>query len=484
MKKPIILKDLLHHISLETSTEIATMPIKGVSYLPSEITENVIGVGIRDWHGDYHDSVLQSKAKVVIVDRAANAKGKLIFQVENTNTALSKLCAAFEGRPADKFPVIGITGTNGKTTIMTLAASALAAKGWRVGTMGTLGATIGGKSYPLSRTTPNPPELHRLFAKMAEKKCRAVVMEVGSFALRANRVDDVGFHIGVFTNLTPEHLDIHKTMDVYAAAKARLFEQCLRPAGKYPRALLCADDPNWQKMNPPTDRWLYGFDKKADLRLSNPSFGLQHSKAHLDTPLGSINIRCEMPGSYNLQNMTAAIGILLSLDFTLEEACSLLQKAELPVGRTEFIPNNLGLNLVIDYAHNPHGMETVLKTLRPNTKGDLWVLFGCGGFRGETKRAGMGEKADAFADKVVLTTDNPRNERTQDINEVILTGMKRPPTHIELDRATAIAWVIRAARPGDTILFAGKGHERTQIIGNQEFYFNERQVIQNILNAF
>jgi len=480
MGQHFFLKDLLQHIGIAVSTELVRMPIRGISFLPSEINENVIGIGIRDWHGDYHEKVLESKAKILILDRPAIVEGKIIFQVKNANIALSRLCAEFENRPADKLPIIGITGTNGKTTITTLVSSALATKGWKVGSMGTLGATIANEPYPLSRTTPNPPELHRIFSEMVKKNCTAAVMEVGSFALRANRVDDVGFHLGVFTNLTRDHLDVHKTMEVYAEAKARLFE-CLRPKGKFPRALLCADDPNWQKMNPPKDRWTYGFDKQADLRLCNPRYTIQHSTALLETPLGSINIQSQLPGHYNLQNTTAAIGILLSLDFSLDEACTLIENADLPPGRAEFIPNDRGLNLVIDYAHTPDGLEKILNALRPATKGNLWVLFGCGGFRDVGKRAEMGRKADSFADKVVLTTDNSRNEQPQNIIKAIQKGMRKPPAHIELNRTAAIAWVIQTAKQGDTIVFAGMGHERSQIIGNQEIYFNEQQIIHETL---
>lgn len=479
MKKLI---DILQHIGIATPNEIAQMPIKTISFLSSELTENSIGVGIKDWHGDYHEEVLQSAAKVVVLDRPVTATDKIIFQVENANIALSRLSAAFENRPADKFPIIGITGTNGKTTITTLVSSALAANGWTVGTMGTLGATIAGETHPLSRTTPNPPELHRLFSKMVEKNCDAAVMEVGSFALRANRVDDVGFHIGVFTNLTRDHLDVHKTMEVYAAAKARLFE-CLRPEGGFPRAILCADDPNWQKMQPPNDHWTYGFDKKADLRLTNPTFSIQHSTALLGTPFGKMEIKSQLPGHYSLQNTAAAIGILLSLDFDLETACMLLEKAALPPGRSEFIPNDIGLNLVVDYAHTPDGLEKILNAMRPNTTGNLWVLFGCGGFRDVGKRAEMGKTADIFADKVVLTTDNSRNEEPQDIIKAIQKGMNRLPEHIELNRAIAIDWVIRKAKKNDTIVFAGMGHERTQVIGNQTIYFNEKHIIEQTLKT-
>lgn len=481
MNKQPILRDLLQHIGINPPSEFAEMPVRGVSFLPSEINEQTIGVGIKDWHGDYHKSVLQSEAKVVIVDRPVKVENKIVFQVEDANIALSKLCAEFEGRPTDKFPVIGITGTNGKTTITTLVESALTNKCWKVGRMGTLGASIAGEDYPLTRTTPNPPELYRLFARMAEKNCQAAVMEVGSFGLRAHRTDHVGFHIGVFTNLTRDHLDVHKTMEVYAAAKARLFE-CLRPKGGFPRALLCADDPNWQKMNPPTDLWTYGFDKNADLRITNPTFNLQNSTAHLNTPFGTREINCQLPGHYNLQNMAAAIGILLTLDFPLEEACGLVENADVPSGRAEFIPNERGLNLVVDYAHTPDSLEKMLGALRPHTKGNLWVLFGCGGFRDVGKRSQMGKSADSFADKVVLTTDNARNETPKDITDEIERGMERPPVHIEFDRAKAIKWVINQAKEGDTILFAGMGHERTQIIGNQKINFNEKQIIQSALN--
>lgn len=481
MEKSVFPATLLPAAGIEVPNGLPDFPIDHISFSPDELTEHSIGVGIRDWHGDYHEAVLQSKARIIITDRPAEVLGKTIFQVENANIALSRLCAEFSGRPTEKFPVIGITGTNGKTTITTFVASALAAHQWKVGTMGTLGATIAGNPIPLSRTTPNPPELYRLFSQMAAENCNAAVMEVGSFALRAHRVDDVGFHAGVFTNLTRDHLDVHGTMEVYAAAKARLFE-CLRPEGGFPRALLCADDPNWRNMHPPKDHWTYGFAKEADLRLIEPVYSLQSSAAILETPLGKSEIHCPLPGPYNLQNMAAATGILLTMGIPLDEASELLKHVAVPPGRAEFIPNKVGLNLVIDYAHTPDGLEKILTSLRPGTDGELWVMFGCGGFRDMGKRAEMGQKASSFADHVVLTTDNSRDEAPESIVSAIRAGMGRPPAHIQLNRARAIDWVIRAASAGDTIVFAGMGHERSQIIGSKEICFNETTIIQETLN--
>lgn len=474
---------LLAHVDVVAPPHLAKRPVRAVTHHASELAPDVVGVGIHEWYGDFHDIALEDDAAAFIVDRPADNPRVPVFEVPNANVALSTLAAVLEDRPADRIPVIGVTGTDGKTTTTTLVESAMTRRGLRVGRMGTLGARVAGQPHPLGRTVPSPPELHALLSTMVRERCDLAIMEAGSFGLRSHRVDAIGFHMGVFTNLTRDHLDVHGTMEVYAAAKARLFGELLRPAGGWPRALLCADSPWWRAMNPPADRWTYGFAADADLRISGARHTIEGCVATLETPVGTATLRCRLPGPYNAQNATAAVGIMLSLDVPLGEACEAVAHASGPSGRMEVVPNDRGLALVVDYAHTPNGLQTVLGALRPLTERRLWVVFGCGGDRDPGKRPQMGKIASALADEVVLTMDNPRRESPRAINEAIVSGMERAPTHVELDRAAAIAWAIDHASPGDTVLVAGKGHETTQQIGQQRHPFDDRVAIARALGA-
>ncbi|MCA9716439.1 MAG: UDP-N-acetylmuramoyl-L-alanyl-D-glutamate--2,6-diaminopimelate ligase, partial [Myxococcales bacterium] len=442
--------------------------------------------GAHEWYADHEPALLAAKtpAAALLVDRpGVAASGAPVLRVADANLALSTLAAELAGRPAERLPIIGVTGTDGKTTTTTLIDAALTRLGRRVARTGTLGAFLAGAPHPLSRTVPEPPELHALFSSMLRASCDVAVMEIGSFALRSRRVDAVPFHMGVFTNLTRDHLDVHGTMEVYAAAKARLFDELLRPRGGWPRALLCADAPAWTSMRAPADRWTYGFAPDADLRVVDPRYTLEGCAAELHTPVGRAALRCRLPGRYNAQNAAAAIGVLLSLDVPLDAACDAVAHARGPAGRTQTIANDRGLALVVDYAHTPNGLRTVLGAMRPLTSGRLWVLFGCGGDRDQGKRGPMGEVASELADEVVLTSDNPRSESAATIVEAIRAGMRRAPTHVELDRSAAIAWTLRHATPGDTVVFAGKGHETYQQIGRRRIPFSDHDEIAHALRS-
>ncbi|MCA9654739.1 MAG: UDP-N-acetylmuramoyl-L-alanyl-D-glutamate--2,6-diaminopimelate ligase [Myxococcales bacterium] len=454
-----------------------------MTHLVDELALDVVGVGVHEWYGDFHEIAREEVAAAFVVDRPVTNPRVPVFEVPNANVALSTLAAVLEDRPADRVPVIGVTGTDGKTTTTTLVESAMTMLGRRVGRLGTLGASVAGEPHPLGRTVPSPPELHALLSTMVQQGCDLAIMEAGSFGLRSHRVDAIGFHLGVFTNLTRDHLDVHGTMEAYAAAKARLFGELLRPPGGWPRALLCADDPWWPAMHPPADRWTYGFAPAADLRLSDARHAIEGSTATLETPVGTARLRCRLPGPYNLLNATAAVGIMLSLEVPLEEACDAVARATGPSGRMEVVPNDRELSVVVDYAHTPNGLRTVLRALRPLTRRRLWVVFGCGGDRDPGKRPEMGGIASALADEVVLTSDNPRGESALAINQAIVAGMIRSPTHVELDRAAAIAWALEHASPGDTVLVAGKGHETTQQIGPRTHPFDDRDAIAHALGT-
>ncbi|MCA9490741.1 MAG: UDP-N-acetylmuramoyl-L-alanyl-D-glutamate--2,6-diaminopimelate ligase, partial [Myxococcales bacterium] len=285
-----------------------------------------------------------------------------------------------------------------------------------------------------------------------------------------------------FTNLTQDHLDFHGTMEAYADAKAMLFER-LRPAGGQVRALLCADDPAWGRMGAPDDRWTYGFAGDADLRITACTLDAKGMVLDLVTPAGPAVLRSRMVGRHNAQNIVAALGIGLALGHPLDALVEALADVPGAPGRLEVVPNDRDLLVVVDYAHSDDALRTVIPVVRELVPGDTWVVFGCGGDRDRGKRPKMAAVAEALADHVVLTSDNPRSEDPLAILAEMRAGLTRPPALEEPDRRAAIRWALAHARPGDAVLLAGKGHETTQEIAGVKTPFDDRVVAREALEA-
>lgn len=433
-------------------------------------------VAIAGGRTDGHDHVGSSGAAVAFVERLVDAAVPQIV-VPDTKRVLASIAAELEGHPARVVPVVGVTGTNGKTSITTLAAQTLDRLGWTTGRIGTTGNSIAGVDIPTTFTTPEAPDLQRLLARMRAASVQAALIEVSSHGLAQHRVDGIPFHLGVFTNLTQDHLDFHGTMERYAAAKAMLFQQ-LRPAGGMPRALLCSDDPRWTWMHAPEDRWTYGAD--GDLRIRQLQISTRGMRFAVDTPLGSVTIDSAMVGGHNAQNLTATLGIGLCLGVELELFAEALGHATGAPGRLERVPGD-GPLVLVDYAHSPEALATVLPTIAELADGDCWVVFGAGGDRDQTKRPLMGAAAERFADRVVLTSDNPRSEDPEIILDHIQAGMTAPPAARFTDREQAIRYAILNAGPTDVVVVAGKGHETTQDIKGVKTPFDDRVVARRAL---
>ena len=424
---------------------------------------------------DFIEAAVARGASAVLLESSASGihlDAPAIF-VSDTHRALSAVAALFYGDPSLALDVVGITGTNGKTTATRMLASILDAAGLPCGVIGTVGAELGAARWMLANTTPLPHELHALLAAMREGGAKAVAMEVSSHALALRRVEDVRFRCAGLTNVTHDHLDFHGTLEHYAAAKRRLFDLA-------PRCAINLDD-EWGA------RWFpelsgagrcvsYAIEAAAEVRPLDILLSPNGSQFTLDGE----HFELHLPGRFNVENALLAIALARLLEVDSATAAQGLRALQSVPGRMQRVPSE-ELTVIVDYAHTPNALENVLLALRENCSGELRVVFGCGGDRDRTKRRAMGEVAGRLADLVYLTNDNPRGEEPQSIVEEILEGMARPPAAIELDRRRAIESVILQARAGDTVLIAGKGHENYQIVGERVLPFDDVAVAQGAL---
>ena len=475
----MLLKDLLQSIPVLECTAPEELEISSVCYDSRKAGPGSLFVAIPGFASDGHKfipSALDQGAAAVLCERPPEGKAPYIL-VANARAALAQLGANWFGHPTKELPVIGITGTNGKTTVTYLLKSILEqVTGAKIGLIGTIQNMIGDQVLETERTTPESFELQGLFRQMADAGCRYAVMEVSSHALCLNRVDCVDFCLGVFTNLTEDHLDFHKTMEAYGQAKAQLFARC-------PVSVLNMDDPAWTVMKASACGKVLTYsmeDDRADLVAKN--IRLKSDRVEMEAVIGNEIRRLELgiPGAFSVYNALAAVLAALGLGLSLKDVAAALKNARGVKGRVEVVPTpGQPYTMLIDYAHTPDGLENVLRTVRGFAKGRTVVLFGCGGDRDPIKRPIMGKIAADLADFVVVTSDNPRTEEPGAIIQQILAGMegtKTPYTVIE-NRREAIAWVMDHAMPDDVIVLAGKGHETYQILGHEKTHLDEREEV-------
>lgn len=474
---------LLRHIPVSDVQGPLDRDVHHVTRDTRDVRPGSVFVAIAGVRVDGHDLIDQVGPEVILVERpvADAAAGATVIRVPDTKIALAGVAAALRGFPGRSVQVVGVTGTNGKTTVTTLVEQALRAAGRAVARVGTTGNAVNGVVRPASFTTPEAPELQAFLAELRDGGVGVLAMEVSSHGLAQHRVDGIPFALAVFTNLTQDHLEFHGTMDAYREAKARLFRELLRPPGGPPRAILCADDPNWAAMGAPEDRWLYGFDPSADIRVVDARFTSAGTVLELRTPRGEGVLRSALVGRHNAQNLAAAVGVCLALGVPLQDTLAAVGSAPGAPGRLEVVADSEGRLVVVDYAHTPDALEHALRTLRAVTRGRLWVVFGCGGDRDRSKRPRMGEIASRLADDVIVTSDNPRHESPETIIAEIVGGA--PGARVEPDRERAIRLAIGAARAGDTVLIAGKGHEPYQQIGDVKRPFDDRRVARAALEG-
>ena len=479
------LKELLEGIEVLDATADMEMEIPHVSYDSRATQPGDLFVAMTGFAADGHAFIgkaMAAGASAVLCQKQPEDPAVPYVRVADSRRALAEVGANFFGHPADSMTMVGVTGTNGKTTTTYLLKSILEqAAGAKVGLIGTNQNMIGEEIIPTERTTPESFELQRLFAQMRDAGCTHVVMEVSSHALALDRVYGVHYAVGIFTNLTQDHLDFHKTMEAYCDAKAILFRNC--DAG------VCnADDPWTERLlkDSTCRKFSYAEQAAADLRAENVCLEADHVAFDAVTKEKSVPIRVNIPGGFMVYNTLDVLGAALMLGIPLEKSADVLARVPHVKGRVEVVPTpGKDYTVLIDYAHSPDGLENVLTSVKGFAKGRTIALFGCGGDRDKTKRPKMGKIAAEIADFVVVTTDNPRTEKPGDIIADILPGMQDSDTpHVVVeDRIEAIHWAMDHAEPGDVIVLCGKGHETYQEVNHVKHHMDEREIVADYLNA-
>lgn len=418
------------------------------------------------------EEMLKQGAGAVIVTRDLGLKEQVI--VENTREAYALMCKNLFGRCVDKLEVVGITGTNGKTTTAFVIKDMLKSLGVESGLIGTVKNMVGEKDFHTELTTPDPYEMHQLFKLMVEDGIKICVMETSSQAFHQKRLAGIFFAVGVFTNLTQDHLDYHGTIEEYKKCKKELFSKC-------EKAVFNSDEEASAYMMDgiKAPYSTYSINNPADYKAENVE--LYSDRVEYD--LGDEKIVFHIPGGFSVYNSLAAISTMLMLGYTDAEVASAIKCAKSVSGRVEVLKTNTDFSVIIDYAHSPDGLEKAINAVRGFTKGRVITLFGCGGDRDKTKRPKMGKIASELSDILVVTSDNPRTEKPEDIIKDILEGIDVNDKEIITitNRTEAIAKAISIAKKGDAILLAGKGHETYQVIGKERVHYDEREVVADIL---
>ena len=431
----------------------------------------------RDGHEFAPDAVNRGAAALV-VERPLDL-GVPEVRVQSVRAAMAPAAAAFYGDPTATLLTVGITGTNGKTTTAFLLRSLLEASGRKSGLLGTVKSVIGGTEHPVQRTTPEAIDLQRTFRAMLDAGDRACVLEVSSHALELGRADAIHFAAAVFTNLTQDHLDFHPTMEDYFSAKRQLFV-----GAQLGSAVLNVDDPYGARLaRELTDPITFALKQEAVYRALDVQTDLSGCRFSLQCPDGAVACHTPLRGEFNVYNVLGALAAARALQVPIETALQTIATAGQVPGRFETVDEGQGFAVLVDYAHTPDSLENVLRAARGLTDGRLHVVFGCGGDRDRGKRPLMGEIARRMADRVIVTSDNPRSEDPEAIIEQILAGAGSDVDH-EADRREAIAQAIAGADPGDVLVIAGKGHEQGQEFkAGRKIPFDDVTVARHVLRG-
>ena len=479
------LADLLARLPQAETTADPRLPVAHVTHDSRAVQPGSVFVAVRGLavDGNQFAEAALRKGAAVVVSEAAAPPGVPWVRVPDAREALALLSAAALGDPARALQLVGVTGTNGKTTTAYLIDAALRAHGRRVGLLGTVQYRIGDRVAEAVRTTPESSDLQALFKEMVEAGCSHAVLEVSSHSLELKRVHGSAFRVAVFTNLTRDHLDFHGDMNRYFAAKRILFDSLLLPDG---HAILNADDDRSAGIATTTRGrvWTYGIDRPADIRARDVSLSLDGTRFHVDSPAGSYEMKTPLLGRFNVSNLLAAFGASLALGIPPENAIAGLVSLPGVPGRLERVAAGQDFTVVVDYAHTDDALKNLLETVRELRPRRIITVFGCGGDRDRTKRPLMGAVASRLSDVVVVTSDNPRSEPPESILEEIQRGMngtRGAERHVIVDRREAIGRALEMARPGDAVVIAGKGHEGYQVLRDRTVPFDDRQVARDAL---
>lgn len=451
--------------------------ISSVTDNTKKVRKDCIFVCVKGGSFDGHDAaaeMLEKGAAVIVAERDLGLGNKQII-TDNSRKFYGELCAAWFDHPEKKLKIIGVTGTNGKTTITNVIKNIFMKNGVKTGLIGTICNEIGDETVHTDNTTPMAFDYMCLLDKMVKAGCKYAVMEVSSFGLVQHRIGPTHFDMGIFTNLTQDHLDYHKTMENYYQAKKMMFDEC-------DYALINTDDEYGRRIFSEISckKERYGISSEADyyadaikIKSDGTSFWYCYNgKSQL--------VNMKMTGMFNVSNVTAAISVCLKAGLPIEDILNAVSEYNGVKGRCEIIPTGRDFTVICDYAHTPDAVENILKSVREYTEGRLICLFGCGGNRDSKKRPLMAKAAAKFADRLIITSDNPRDEIPEAIIDDILAGLKDSeiPFDVVVDRTKAIHHSLKIAEKGDIIVLAGKGHEDYQVLpGNEHIHFDEREIV-------
>jgi UDP-N-acetylmuramoyl-L-alanyl-D-glutamate--2,6-diaminopimelate ligase len=446
--------------------------VSGLAYSSRSVVPGTLFFCVPGFRADGHDFAPDAVARgaVALVCQRPLGLGVPEVIVDDVRAAMGPAAARFFGDPTAELDVVGVTGTNGKTTTAFLVRHLLEAGGRQTGLLGTVKRVVGGVEEEVERTTPEAIDLQATFRAMLDGGDRACAMEVSSHALELGRVAGIRFACRIFTNLTQDHLDFHETMEAYFAAKRRLFEE---PG----LSVVNVDDEYGRRIAAEVECVTFGVDRDADYRARDVEFDLMGSRFRCETPDGDVELHSPLPGLFNVQNVLGAVAAARSLGVPAETIAEALPSFGRVPGRFEPVDEGQDFGVLVDYAHTPEALENVLAAAREVTRGRLHVVFGAGGDRDRGKRPLMGEAARRLADRVLVTSDNPRSEEPESIVDAIMEGAG-PGAERETDRRRAIALAIETAEPGDVVVIAGKGHEQ-----GQEFENGRKEPFDDVTEA-
>lgn len=485
--RPLV--QLLRGVDADITTDLSVV---GVRLDSRTIQPGELFVALRSEHShgaEFIDSAIANGAAGVLLDQYAPLQGKQLevpcIVIEDLEQHLGTIARNMYGNAGSELAVFAVTGTNGKTSCCSAYARLHSQLGASCGFIGTLGWGVDGEYAATGYTTPDVFSTHAICAQLLQRGCEAVAMEVSSHALAQNRIAGIAVRTAAFTNLTHDHLDYHSSEADYAAQKSKLFVR-----DNLKTAVLNIDDAMGVQLAAQLkhDRQLqvlsYSLSQSnADVWADAIEFDEHGMRASVHSPWGSAKLNSKLFGEFNLSNLLAVIGSLCADGFDLQDVVDAVGDLEGAAGRMQAVRNELGLHIVIDFAHTPDALQNALAALRRHCTGELWLVFGCGGDRDKSKRPLMGGIAERLADRVVLTNDNPRTEAADTIAADVLSGINKPDCiHVELNRARAIEYAVQSAQGGDCVLVAGKGHEDYQDINNVKLPFDDYTVVQSALS--
>jgi UDP-N-acetylmuramoyl-L-alanyl-D-glutamate--2,6-diaminopimelate ligase len=482
-RKKMKVKELLKEIDYRLLQGDLDKEVESIAYDSRQVKEKGLFVCIEGYVSDGHkfipDAIAKGAGSLLVSKKVENLPSDItVIQVEDTRKALASVAAAFYGYPANQIKLIGVTGTNGKTTTAYLIGRILEEYNNKVAVLGTIENRIGNKVLKTERTTPESLDLQALFSEMLKEEVSHCVMEVSSHALELSRVAGCYFEIGIFTNLSLDHLDFHKTMENYKMAKAKLFKNC-----KY--GIINMDDASASDIIKASSCEIITFaiEKEADFRAYDIHISSKGIEFTVKIDHEEVRFKLNTIGRFNVYNALGAIVAAYYLNIPKEVIKTALEKMEGVPGRVQNVSSHSDFNILVDYAHTPDGLENVLKTIKEFAKGEIITVFGCGGDRDKSKRPIMGKIAGEYSSYCIITSDNPRTEDPEKIIDEIEAGIKESNCPYEkiVDRREAIKKAVQRAKKDDVILIAGKGHENYQILKDKVVHFDDAEEVRAIL---